>query len=83
MTGSIADPVMEMQYRDAGCHVHPHCLSCPLPECIYDSKRYYRKGTRVAEALNLMAGGMSLSEVSRRMDIGRDTLRRWRKELGE
>ncbi|MSQ15700.1 MAG: sigma-70 family RNA polymerase sigma factor [Dehalococcoidia bacterium] len=23
-------------YRDDGCYVHPHCLTCPLPHCIYD-----------------------------------------------
>ena len=22
---------------DTGCHIHPACLSCPLPECIHDS----------------------------------------------
>lgn len=21
---------------DDGCTVHPHCLECPLPQCIYD-----------------------------------------------
>lgn len=24
-------------YRDTGCHVQPRCLSCPLPQCIYES----------------------------------------------
>ena len=23
-------------YRDAGCDLHPSCLSCPLPVCRYD-----------------------------------------------
>ena len=23
-------------YKDDGCFVHPQCLSCPLPRCIYD-----------------------------------------------
>ena len=22
-----------------GCHVHPHCLSCPLPACVYDDEK--------------------------------------------
>ena len=23
-------------YRDAGCDLHPHCLTCPLTVCRYD-----------------------------------------------
>ena len=23
-------------YRDDGCDLHPHCLTCPLPVCRYD-----------------------------------------------
>ena len=23
-------------YRDDGCDLHAHCLSCPLPQCRYD-----------------------------------------------
>lgn len=23
-------------YADTGCPVHPHCLDCPLPQCVYD-----------------------------------------------
>ena len=26
-----------MKLKD-GCDVHPHCLSCPLPRCRYDTK---------------------------------------------
>lgn len=27
------------QYVDSGCHVHPTCLSCPLPSCLFDAPR--------------------------------------------
>ena len=23
-------------YRDTGCRLHPSCLNCPRPRCIYD-----------------------------------------------
>ena len=23
-------------YKDDGCRIHPSCLSCPLPACIFD-----------------------------------------------
>lgn len=26
----------ETVYEDVGCHVFSYCLSCPLPECVYD-----------------------------------------------
>ena len=24
------------RYRDDGCDIHPHCLTCPLPKCRYE-----------------------------------------------
>lgn len=33
-------------YRDDGCHVHPHCLTCPLPQCIYDDPGWLQRERR-------------------------------------
>lgn len=33
-------------YRDEGCHIHPSCLTCPLPRCIYDEPGWYRRWLR-------------------------------------
>ena len=27
----------ETIYKDTGCHLHPSCLNCPRPRCIYDT----------------------------------------------
>lgn len=27
-----------MPYHDTGCSIHPACLTCPLPQCRYDSQ---------------------------------------------
>ena len=36
MRGRKQDELVPDYYRDTGCHVHPACLSCPLPQCIHD-----------------------------------------------
>ncbi len=37
LTRARSDALPEhAQYRDDGCDVHPHCLTCPLPRCRYD-----------------------------------------------
>ena len=30
------DPLEYTHFKDTGCALHPACLECPLPVCIYD-----------------------------------------------
>lgn len=32
-----------MTFRDDGCDIHPHCLTCPLPRCKYDDPQGVRR----------------------------------------
>lgn len=32
----LRDDAHERHTSEDGCYVHPHCLTCPLPACIYD-----------------------------------------------
>ena len=37
LVGKAIDLLPEQsKYHDDGCYIHPHCLTCPLPHCIYD-----------------------------------------------
>lgn len=42
-------------YADTGCHVHPACLSCPLPACIYDAPQERRANPHTLRDLNIRA----------------------------
>lgn len=36
------------QFKDTGCDVAPHCLTCPLPRCRFDEPRAeYRQAVTV------------------------------------
>lgn len=48
---------------DRGCHLHPSCLRCPRPVCIYDEPAHKRRGTRSQDA----RGG--ISERKRRVRL--------------
>lgn len=68
--------------EDDGCHVHPHCLSCPLPACIYDDLPAWKRqqdmaiATRDTAVLADLAAGLMIKEVAERHGIGRRTVAR-------
>lgn len=56
-------------YRDTGCQVHPSCLSCPLPQCIYDtarSQQEYERQVTYAAIRRLRDEGVAPKEIARR-----------------
>jgi hypothetical protein len=80
------DPKPEsLDYRDDGCEVHPHCLSCPLPQCIFDTGgRSYadaKRDRRVEAVAALRAQGLVtmdiVAELRREHGIGRRTALYW------
>jgi hypothetical protein len=32
--------------KDKGCHLHPRCLTCPRPVCVYDEPQQQQKVNR-------------------------------------
>lgn len=71
---------------DTGCHVHPSCLSCPLPQCIFDvgaqaaqlseQKRSHKR----AQALAMHRQGEHPDTIAQTANISRRTLYRWLRE---
>jgi len=43
------------EYRDDGCRVHPSCLSCPLPACVYEERYSVREGRLNPHRVSLRA----------------------------
>lgn len=75
-----SDALVEFaDYRDEGCHLHPSCLACPLPQCIYDvvggsaRLRYLEVQSKVYELYNR---GVSAPDIARHLYISRRTVYR-------
>ncbi len=67
-------PLMVITSQPDGCHLHDHCLSCPLPVCYFDRPAPVKE--REAEARRLVAEGKSHREAARIMGIGRSSVTR-------
>ncbi len=65
------------QYRDDGCEVHPHCLSCPLPRCRYEEPgglRALLNERRDREIVEQRLRGASVEELADRFGVSRRTV---------
>lgn len=63
-----------------GCHVHDHCLTCPLVLCIYDEEDAglalirHKKAGRDEEIVAALATGQTIQEVMRRHGVSYRTI---------
>ncbi len=65
------------QYRDDGCDIHPHCLSCPLPRCRYDEPGGLRSiliAGRDQDVVKLRLRGESVDRLAGRFRLSRRTV---------
>ncbi len=67
-------------YVDDGCHVAPHCLSCPLAVCIHDSPVRSQNVTKRLDEINsLLSEGLSVRAVALRLSVSARTIHRIRR----
>src|SRR3972149_4544300 len=67
----------EIQYRDDGCDIHSHCLTCPLPRCRYDEPGGVRamiNTYRDERIIALGGGGAAVDEIAERYSLSRRTV---------
>ena len=65
------------RYRDDGCDIHPHCLTCPLPRC-----RYYEPGglrallnaRRDRQIVEMRLKGVPVDDLAGRFGVSRRTV---------
>lgn len=65
------------RYRDDGCDIHPHCLSCPLPRCRYEEPgglRALMNADRDAQIIQLRLEGMAVEDLADRFRVSRRTV---------
>jgi hypothetical protein len=88
------EPFDGANFRDTGCHLHPACLECPEPICIFEQPlRSYRTTTpaeraaRDAEIYAAKESGMGVTEIRARFSVNseglRDAIRRHTRRLEE
>ena len=66
-----------MRYRDDGCDVHDHCLTCPLPRCRYEEPgglRALLNEQRDRQITQLRRKGASVDELAGRFGVSRRTV---------
>lgn len=65
------------RYRDDGCDIHPHCLTCPLPRCRYDEPgglRALLNEYRGQQMLALRRQGATVDALAQRFRLSRRTV---------
>ena len=73
--GARADAYPEFfRYRDEGCDVSPHCLTCPLVRCRYEvpgGLRALRNAERDPEIVAARLVGAGIDELAGRFGLSR------------
>lgn len=71
-------------YVDSGCYVHPACLSCPLPSCVFESGQSrwaVSHRARLNRFADLLRGGTPLLDAAIIMKISPRNAYRWQAAL--
>jgi hypothetical protein len=64
-------------YRDDGCDIHPHCLTCPLPRCRYEEPgglKAMLNGIRDRHIVSLRSKGQSVEDIADQFGVSRRTI---------
>ena len=65
------------RYKDDGCDIHDHCLTCPLPRCRYEAPgglRALLNEQRDQQIFQLRRKGASVDELAGRFGVSRRTI---------
>ena len=65
------------RYRDDGCDVHPHCLTCPLPRCRYAEPgglRALLNARRDCQIVEMRLQGVPVDDLAWRFGVSRRTV---------
>ena len=62
--------------KDKGCFLHPTCLECPEPICIFDFEGGIKAFLKDKETKRLISEGASSKDIARQLGIDQSTARR-------
>ncbi len=67
-------------FPDTGCVIHPSCLSCPLPRCIYDEPQEERRESQQRRDREIydqyVKCGHDIRSLAERFGVSRRTVHR-------
>ncbi len=70
-------------WKDRGCHLHPKCLECPRPICVFEEKAVRanadttKRDARLLELLHTMP----MTEAAKMMGVHRATAYYWYRQI--
>lgn len=84
--GKMRRPHSNGQDRGDGCHLHAHCLTCPLPECIHDQTQARERHpldhqSRAAIRQMLLGTTMSHELIACRVGCSRGLVTKVKREM--
>lgn len=80
--------IVNITYEDTGCHLHPKCLECPEPYCIYETEEKVAidKNERNNEIYKLYLQKVQINVIAEKYGLSRHMVRKIiikvKKELG-
>lgn len=66
-----------VQWKDSGCHLHSHCLTCPLAVCVLDrphGQMDINVENRLQRILALRDEGLKPAGIAIRLNISESTV---------
>lgn len=60
----------------SGCCLHPDCFTCPLPDCLYQSRRGQQWQATHSRIMALVGQGTSRVKISRDLGVAERTVYR-------
>lgn len=65
-----------IDYSDTGCHIHPRCLSCPLPVCALDTREEHQmnRAERNAKIVEMWQRGTPVTEIASVLNMTRQAI---------
>lgn len=77
MSSATLSPLDLIMRQPDGCHLHAHCLTCPLPKCYFDrpepERIEYAAGAE-DDVVRLRNDGLSVPKIMAALGVSRMTV---------
>ena len=77
---SLSSATLNRLAKDTGCSEHDDCLTCPFPNCIYDTRRVNEAAKQRHSLIRSMSKYLSNDRIAEQLGIHVRTVQRALKE---
>lgn len=71
MSNAALSPLHVIMRQPDGCHLHNHCLTCPLARCYFEDNEGDDRDDEARHVRELREAGRTVAEVMEAMGISR------------